>query len=93
MRRGGDGVDRAAHVRPGADRSCTLYTILGSFLDAGLITETETEGRRRTYAISGEGERRYAEELMRLRQCVADAERKGDTCAENGALPILQAGI
>lgn len=71
----------------------TLYTILGSFLDAGLITETATEGRRRTYAISGEGERRYAEELTRLRQCVADAERKGDTCAENGALPILQAGI
>lgn len=71
----------------------TLYTILGSFLDAGLITETDTEGRRRTYAITGEGERRYAEELTRLRRCVADAERRGDTCAENGALPILQAGI
>ena len=33
----------------------TLYTILGSFQKAGLIVETETEGRRRTYDGAGPG--------------------------------------
>ena len=70
----------------------TLYTILGSFQKAGLIVETETEGRRRTYDMTELGRERYEAELARLRQCVEDADRRGDVCAENGALPVHAMG-
>ena len=71
----------------------TLYTILGSFQKAGLIVETETEGRRRTYDMTELGRERYEAELARLRQCVEDADRRGDVHAENGALPVHAMGV
>ena len=52
----------------------TLYTILGRFLEEGLIRETAVEGRRRTYALTSEGRRRYDMEVARLRACLTDAE-------------------
>ena len=52
----------------------TLYTILGRFQEQGLIEETAVEGRKRTYRITGAGLAAYRAELLRLRQCIQDAE-------------------
>lgn len=52
----------------------TLYTILGKFEKEGYITETEVAGRKRTYKITGKGSEAYQAELLRLRQCIADAD-------------------
>ena len=59
------------HLGPG-----TLYTLLGKFLDGGLIEETEVDGRKRTYRITPEGRAAYREELERLRACVRDGEEE-----------------
>ena len=73
------GTDAAAFIesRTGG-RICmgpaTLYTILGKFEKEKLLRETAVEGRKRTYQITDKGRRTYAEELQRLKQCVADAE-------------------
>lgn len=52
----------------------TLYTILGKFEKEGYITETEVAGRKRTYKITGKGSEAYQAELLRLRQCISDAD-------------------
>ena len=52
----------------------TLYTILGKFEKEKYIKEIQVEGRKRTYRITDKGRKAFAEELDRLRQCVADAE-------------------
>ena len=54
----------------------TLYTILGKFLEEGLIRETAVEGRRRTYAATEEGRALFLRELGRLRRCVADGVKE-----------------
>ena len=48
------------------------------FEKEGYITETEVEGRKRTYALTPRGAGAFYEELTRLRMCVADAEKGGD---------------
>ena len=53
----------------------TLYTILGKFEKEKYIEEISVEGRKRTYRITEKGRRAYEDELVRLRQCIADAER------------------
>lgn len=64
----------------------TLYTLLGKFLEEKLICEVDTSGRKRTYRITEKGRQAYAEEVVRLRQCLSDA------CAEEltDALPQTQ---
>lgn len=52
----------------------TLYTILGKFEKEKYIREISVEGRKRTYQITGKGADAYREELLRLKQCVIDAE-------------------
>ena len=52
----------------------TLDTILGKFQEEGFLTEIAVEGRKRTYQLTESGEKRYQEEVARLRACVADAE-------------------
>lgn len=52
----------------------TLYTLLAQFESAGAIQPTDQQGRKKHYRITEKGEKLYAEELTRLRQCVADAE-------------------
>lgn len=54
----------------------TLYTILGKFMDEGLIRETEVEGRKRTYCLTEAGRGAYRSELARLQLCIRDAEVK-----------------
>ena len=54
----------------------TLYTILGKFQEEKYIEETEVEGRKRTYRLTEKGRAAYAEELQRLRECIADAEEE-----------------
>ena len=73
------GIDIAAWI---TDRTksrvqlgpATLYTILGKFEKEGYIRETEVAGRKRTYQITGKGSDAYQAELLRLRQCIADAD-------------------
>ncbi len=59
----------------------TLYTILGKFEKEKLLKETLVEGRKRSYRISEKGLEAYEAELMRLKQCVLDAEKEA---AEHG---------
>lgn len=54
----------------------TLYTILGKFEEEGLLKEVAVEGRKRTYSLTEKGRTLYDEELVRLRQRVADAEEE-----------------
>ena len=42
----------------------TLYTLLESFVAAGLIRETRTEGRRRSYLITLEGMDKEAQKQL-----------------------------
>lgn len=52
----------------------TLYTVLGKFEKEEYIQETKVEGRKRTYVITEKGSGAYREELIRLKQCILDAE-------------------
>ena len=54
----------------------TLYTLLGKFQEEGLIQETEVDGRKRTYRLTGKGRAGFQEELDRLRACLNDAEEE-----------------
>ena len=54
----------------------TLYTILGRFLEEGFIQETLVQGRQRNYRLTEKGQRAYRNERLRLRLCLADAERE-----------------
>ena len=54
----------------------TLYTILAKFQEEGLIQETEVDGRKRTYRLTGKGMAVFQEELDRLRACLNDAEEE-----------------
>lgn len=75
------GIDIAAWI---TDRTrgrvslgpATLYTVLGKFEKEGYISETEVEGRKRTYRITSRGLDAYRTELERLKACIADADRK-----------------
>lgn len=70
----------------------TLYTILGKFEKEGYIREIGVEGRKRTYAITSMGTEAYREELMRLKQCILDAEggtRHGKISLPSTPLPLL----
>lgn len=50
----------------------TLYHLLESFLQAGMIRETKVEGRRRSYLITPAGERALELEYQRLLMLAAD---------------------
>lgn len=52
----------------------TLYTILGKFEKEKYIREIHAEGRKRTYLRTEKGTEAYHTELVRLKQCIADAE-------------------
>lgn len=52
----------------------TLYSLLDSFLQAGMIQETKVEGRKRSYLITAEGQRALEEEYRRLQLLTADYE-------------------
>ena len=54
----------------------TLYTLLGKFQEEGLIQETEVDGRKRTYRLTGKGRAVFQEELDRLRAWLNDAEEE-----------------
>ncbi len=72
------GIDMAAKIHQATQNRvvigpATLYTVLGRFEKEGYIREIEVSGRKRTYEITATGEQAYQEELLRLRQCIADA--------------------
>lgn len=56
----------------------TLYTILAKYTKEKYIREIAVEGRKRTYAITEKGKAAYEAELVRLQQCLADAQAAGD---------------
>ena len=65
-----DCTDGRINIGPG-----TLYTILAKFEDEKLIEETAVEGRKRTYRVTEKGRKTYQDEIRRLKNCLADAER------------------
>ena len=52
----------------------TLYTILAQFEAADVLKESDTQGRRKHYHMTERGRNLYEAEMVRLRQCLADAE-------------------
>lgn len=50
----------------------TLYNLLDSFQATGWITETKTEGRKRSYLITPAGEQALADEYQRLQTLSED---------------------
>lgn len=59
-------ADRVA-VGPG-----TLYNLLESFVQAGMIVETKVEGRKRSYQITAKGQETLEAEYRRLMALTAD---------------------
>ena len=57
------------HMGPG-----TLYTILAQFEAANVLKASDMQGRRKHYHMTERGRSLYEAELIRLRQCLADAE-------------------
>jgi len=55
--------------------SGTLYDLLEQFLSAGVIQETETAGRRRSYLITDKGREMLDREYRRLRSQTEDYDR------------------
>ena len=60
----------------------TLYSLLESFAAEGFIRETRSEGRRRSYILTGKGELRLEEEYRRLLRQAEDFRR-----SKEGELP------
>lgn len=52
--------------------SGTLYNLLEQFLEDGYISETKTEGRRRSYVISQKGKEMLEKEYLRLTAQITD---------------------
>jgi len=50
----------------------TLYNLLESFLQAGMIVETKVEGRKRSYLITDAGLKALEDEYRRLLTLTAD---------------------
>ena len=55
----------------------TLYSLLESFQQEGLIQETRVEGRRRSYQITVKGRLRLEEEVQRIRRQTEDYVKFG----------------
>lgn len=55
----------------------TLYNLLESFVDAGMIRETKIEGRRRSYLITDIGRQALETEYQRLMTVAADYRHYG----------------
>ncbi len=55
--------------------SGTLYDLLEQFSEEGMIMETKTEGRRRSYLITEKGQEMLEREYMRIRSQAADYEK------------------
>ena len=53
----------------------TLYNLLESFLQAGMIAETKVEGRKRSYLITGAGRKALEDEVRRLQILISDYQR------------------
>ena len=72
--RGIDIFDRIADRTGGRVNvgSGTLYDLLEQFLEAGLIRETDRDGRRRSYVLADSGKETLAKEAERLRAQLAD---------------------
>ncbi len=63
-------TNQRVHVGSG-----TLYTLLEQFLDAGMIRETKTEGRRRSYILTEKGQEMLTKERDRLAAQLSDYQR------------------
>lgn len=55
--------------------SGTLYNLLEQFLEAGMIRETGSEGRRKNYCLTDKGRQTLQKEVERLEVQMADYRR------------------
>ena len=65
----------------------TLYTILSKFVEVGYVREIAVEGRKRTYELTMDGLEAYRNEIMRLQQCLEDAQSAGKNALQKGDVP------
>lgn len=74
---GMDIMDRIPAMTGGRVRvgSGTLYNLLEEFCQAGMIRETRSEGRRRSYLLTDKGREALRGEYRRLRDQVDDYRR------------------
>ena len=70
------GICRAENTRPRAARPRNALHAAGKFQDEGLIEETQTDGRKRSYRITEKGKAAFQDELARLKACVHDGEEE-----------------
>lgn len=66
-----DKVPEMTHGRVNVG-SGTLYTLLEQFLEEGMIRETKTEGRKRSYILTKKGKERLSQEYERIYAQILD---------------------
>lgn len=78
-----DIMDKVSQMTNGRVKvgSGTLYNLLEQFLDADMIKETRSEGRRRSYVLTDKGREVLEAEYQRLRKQAEDY-RKLFLCEE-----------
>lgn len=57
----------------------TLYSLLSSFQETGMIIETAADGRKRTYILSSKGRQTLTDEYERLKLMAMDFEKYNKT--------------
>lgn len=57
----------------------TLYSLLSSFQENGMIIETAADGRKRTYILSSKGRQTLTDEYERLKLMAMDFEKYNKT--------------
>lgn len=69
-------MDGAVYGGAGPSGAGDAVYHLGRFLEEGFIQETSVQGRQRNYRLTEKGQQAYRNERLRLRLCLADAERE-----------------
>lgn len=74
---GMDIMDKVSNLTAGRVKigSGTLYNLLEQFLGSGMIRQTKTEGRRRSYILTDHGKEILETEYLRLQWQLADYKR------------------
>ena len=68
------GIDISEYISRRSSERVTLYPLLSEVEQEGLIKYVGVDGKRKLYELTPTGEKAYNDELMRLRQCLADAK-------------------
>ena len=76
-----DMTDGRVRIGPG-----TLYNLLDQFAETGLIIETRTEGRKRSYILTEKGEKLLRDEYDRILLQIRDYDAAQNAAQKEGKL-------